>query len=183
MQISSKKKSTNIAEYVIYMFQIENLIRSNKLDLETIVKGILQPQIADEEVLEQYKNWYAGLIKTMKAEGVEENGHLSEVDEILMELLMLHDTIMNVIKDPQYLLVFEKALPNLKAFQSKSSNGGINIIEVGFNALYSKIILKLKKESISSSTEEAFESISKLYAYLAAYYQKMKKGELNFINN
>ncbi len=183
MLIAKKTKATNIAEYVLYMFQIEDIIRANNLDLDTIYNSILKPQIKDEDLLNQYKNWYAGLIKTMNAEGIQKKGHLSELNEILMEVLLLHNTLVNIIKDQKYLDIFEKALPSLKDFQAKSNASAINIIEVGFNALYSKIILKLKKQTISPATEEAFNHISVLYAHLAAYYIKMKKGELNFANN
>ena len=183
MLIAKKTKETNIAEHVLYMFQIEDIIRSNNHDLDTIVHTLLKPQIKDEDLLEQYKNWYAGLIKTMKVEGVKSKGHISEINETLMELLLLHNTLMNIIKDQKYLTIFEQALPSLKDFQMKSNANDINMIEIGFNALYSKIILRLKKQSISAATEEAFKSISLLFAYLAAYYTKMKKGELNFANN
>ena len=183
MLIAKKTKESNIAEYVLYMFQIEEVIRANNLDLDTIYNSILKPQIQDEDLLEQYKQWYAGLIKTMKSEGIQKRGHLSEINEILMEVLLLHNTLLNIIKDNKYLGIFEQALPSLKDFQMKSNAGDINIIEVGFNALYSKIILKLKKQSISAATEDAFKTISVLFAHLAAYYVKMKKGELNFANN
>jgi len=183
MLIARKTKSNNIAEHVLYMYQIEDIIRSNNLDLETIYHSILAPQIEDESLLAEYKNWYAGLIKTMTAEGIQKKGHLSDINEILMELLLLHNTLLNIVKNQKYLEVFEKALPALKDFQIKSNANDLNIIETGFNALYSKIILKLKKQAITAATEDAFQSISSLFAYLAAYYVKMKKGDLNFANN
>ena len=183
MQIAKKTKESNIAEHVLYMFQIEDLIRANQLDLETITYTILKPQIKDESALDAYKNWYQDLIKQMKFEGVQRKGHLSEINEILMELLLLHNTLLNVIKEPKYLKAFENALPSLKDFQQKSGSSDINLIEIGFNALYSKIILRLKKTTITEATESAFQSISQMFAYLAAYYTKMKTGDLNFANN
>lgn len=183
MLIAKKTKENNIAEHVIYMFQIEDLIRANNLDLDTIIHTIIQPQIQDEELLQQYKDWYAGLIKQMKREGIEKSGHLSEINEILMELLMLHNTLLNILNDKDYTRRFEKALPAIKDFQVKSNATDINVIEVGLNALYSKMILKLKGQKFTASTEEAFADISQLLGYLAIYYKKMKNGELNFANN
>ena len=162
------------------MFQIEDLIRANNLDIDLIVKTILSPQIKDEALLTQYTNWYKELIKRMKVEGKKEKGHSSEIDEVLMELLMLHDTLINVLNNKKYKIVFEKALPSLKDFQHKSNNSNINLIEVGFNALYSKVILNLKGQKFTESTESAFKSISELIGTLAAYYGKMKKGDLDF---
>ena len=102
MLIAHKTKKSNIAEYVIYMFQIEDLIRANNLDLDTITKSILEPQIKDENLLNQYKDWYKELIKRMKIEGIKEKGHSSEIDEVLMELLMLHNTLINIIDDKKF---------------------------------------------------------------------------------
>lgn len=180
MQIAKKTKESNIAEHVIYMFQIEDLIRANNLDINVIVETILAPQIKDEVILGQYTNWYKELIKRMKIEGKQEKGHLTEIDEILMELLMLHDTLINVVDNKKYKVVFEKALPSLKDFQQKSNHSNINLIEVGFNALYSKVILNLKGQKFTESTETAFKSISLLIGTLAAYYSKMKSGDMDF---
>ncbi len=180
MQIAKKTKESNIAEHVIYMFQIEDLIRANNLDINVIVDTILAPQIKDKELLGQYINWYKELIKRMKIEGKKEKGHLTEIDEILMELLMLHDTLINVVDNKKYKIVFEKALPSLKDFQQKSNHSNINLIEVGFNALYSKVILNLKGQKFTESTEAAFKSIAELIGTLAAYYSKMKSGDMDF---
>lgn len=183
MLIAKKTLENNIAEHVIYMFQIEDLIRANNHDLDTIINTIIEPQIQDEDLLAAYQKWYEGLIKQMKAEGIQKSGHLSEINEILMELLMLHNTLLNIMNDKEYKVRFEKALPALKDFQAKSNLSDINLIEVGFNALYSKIILKLKGQTFTASTEEAFTQISELLGYLAIFYKKMKQGDLNFANN
>jgi len=178
MLVAEKTKESNIAEHVLYMFQIEDLIRANNFDLDTIINTILAPQIKDEKLLESYQNWYKDLIKKMKSEGVKDTGHTSDINEILMELLMLHDTLLNILKDKKYAEVYEKSLPALKDFQQKSNGANINIIEVAFNALYSKLILNLKGQKFTPATEDAFKSISNLVAHLAAYYKKMKNGEL-----
>lgn len=179
MLIAKKTKETNIAEHVIYMFQIEDLIRANHLEVETIMQTIIKPQIKDEQLLAQYQQWYLQLVKQMKNEGIESKGHFSEINEILMELLLLHDTLLSIMDDQKYKAIFEKAMPVLKDFQHKSQSTDINLVEVAFNAMYSKLILKLKGQAFTQATEDAFKTISDMLAYLAATYKKMKKGELN----
>ncbi|MFT4602691.1 MAG: hypothetical protein ACI857_002878 [Arenicella sp.] len=183
MLISQRTKENNIAEHVIYMFQIEDLVRANKLDLDSIVNTIIGPQIQDEKLLTDYTNWYKELIKQMKREGIEKKGHLSDLNEIIMELLMLHNTLLNVLNNKAYMAKFENALPSLKDFQAKSKTTEVNMVEVGLNALYSKMILKLKGQKFTEATEEAFGTMSQLLGYLAVYYKKMKNGELDFANN
>lgn len=183
MLIAQRTLESNIAEHVIYMFQIEDLIRANNLDLESIIEVIIKPQIQDENLLIEYKNWYEKLIKQMKMERVQTKGHISDLNEIIMELLLLHNTLINISRDKKYLEVFEKALPVLKDFQQKSNSGDLNLIEVGFNALYGKMILKLKGTPISAASEEGFTLIATMLATLAMFYKKMKRGDLNFANN
>lgn len=183
MLIARRTRENNIAEHVIYMFQIEDLIRANQFDIDTIMHTIIEPQLSDENLVVQYREWYIGLIKQMKTEGVEKKGHISDLNEILMELLLLHNTLLNIMRQPKYLDLFEKALPALKDFQKKSNAGNLNLVEVGFNALYSKLILKLKGQAFSQATDMAFSQISDMLGYLALYYKKMRNGELNFANN
>ena len=82
MLIAKRTKENNIAEHVIYMFQIEDIIRANNLDLDSIIKTLIEPQIRDEKLVQEYKAWYAILIKTMKNEGVDKKGHISDLNEI-----------------------------------------------------------------------------------------------------
>jgi len=183
MLIAQRTKESNIAEHVIYMFQIEDLIRANEFDLDRILESIIRPQISDDLLLDQYTKWYADLIKQMRMERIESKGHSSDINEILMELLLLHNTLINISREPRYLQAFEKALPILKDFQRKSNAGDLNLVEVGFNALYGKMILKLKGVAISPASEEGFQLISIMLGILAHFYKKMKKGDLNFANN
>lgn len=183
MLIARRTKETNISEHVIYMFQIEDLIRANNFDIETIMHAIIKPQIKDEKLLEEYRAWYEGLIKQMKSEKIETKGHLSDINEILMEMLLLHNTLVNILKVQKYLELFEKALPALKDFQKKSNSSNLNLVEVGFNALYAKLILKLKGQVFTAATDDAFKTISEMLGFLALYYKKMRNGELNFANN
>lgn len=183
MLIARRTKETNIAEHVIYMFQVEDLIRANNLDINQIVERVIGPQITDEALAVEYRTWYEGLIKQMKQERLDSKGHTSDINEILMELLLLHNTLINISKEKKYLAVFETAFPVLKDFQQKSNSGDLNLIEVGFNALYGKMILKLKGVEISQASEDGFQAISQLLGTLAHYYKRMKQGDLNFTNN
>ncbi len=183
MLIAQRTKENNIAEHIVYMFQVEDLIRANNHDLDKITTTVIQPLVADEAMAQQYVDWYAGLIKKMKQERVQDKGHVSDINEILMELLLLHNTLLNISREKRYLEAFEVALPILKDFQHKSNGGDLNLIEVGFNALYGKMILKLKRTEISTASEEGFQAISQLLGMLAHFYKKMKQGDLNFTNN
>jgi hypothetical protein len=46
-----------------------------------------------------------------------------------------------------------------------------------------KLLLKLQKKEISPETEEAFDAMRVMLAYLSRGYHKMKSGDLDFLQN
>jgi hypothetical protein len=46
-----------------------------------------------------------------------------------------------------------------------------------------KLLLRLQKKEINSASEEAFDAMRILIAYLSKSYHQMKNGDLNFVNN
>jgi hypothetical protein len=49
--------------------------------------------------------------------------------------------------------------------------------------MFMKLQLKMKKQEISPETEAAFDLFRIQLAYLSKNYQRMKAGELNFVQN
>ncbi|MFN5844159.1 MAG: DUF4924 family protein, partial [Flavobacteriia bacterium] len=177
------KLNENIAEYVLYMYQIEDLIRAYNFDLELIIENFVRPQLPDNSFIEQYRDWYRDLIAQMKSQRIDKQGHLHDLRDILVELSYLHNTLLNMANDQKYRAVFESATPYIEEFKERSNLKDKNHIEIIFHALYMKLLLKLQKREISAETEEAFDAMRIMIAYLARTYQQMKSGNLNFLNN
>ncbi len=178
MYVSRQKKEENIAEYVLYMWQIEDVVRACKLDLAKIDKAIIANQPIEEAQKEELRGWYKDLCNKMKLQKIEQSGHLREVNEVVDELSMLHNTLLTYYKDEKYIEFYSFAEQFINEFKQVSNNPKASNIEVLFNALYAKLILKLQGKDISSSTEEAFQAFRNVLAYLAAKYKQMKNGEL-----
>ncbi|MDX2359761.1 MAG: DUF4924 family protein [Crocinitomicaceae bacterium] len=183
MQVAQQKLNENIAEYVLYMYQIEDVIRAYKFDLETIMEAYVRPQLPDNSFYNQYKSWYEGLIQQMKSQRIEKSGHLASTQEILVELSYLHNTMINMTKDGKYVQVFDTANKYLEEFKEKSDLKDRNQVEIAFHAMYMKLLLKLQKKEISPATEEAFDAMRVMLAYLSRAYHKMKAGDLDFLQN
>lgn len=183
MFIANQKQNENIAEYVLYMYQIEDLIRGYNFDLDKIIDNYVRPQLPDNSFIEQYKDWYKNLITQMKSQRIETSGHLHDLKDILVEISYLHNTLLNLANDEKYRTLYETATPYIEEFKEKSNLKDKNNIEVLFHALYMKLLLRLKGKEISAETEEAFDSMRVVLAYLSRSYHLMKKGELNFLNN
>ena len=183
MLIAQQKIKENIAEYILYMYQIEDVIRAYQFDLNAILENYVKPQLPDNSFLSQYTKWYTDLITNLKSQRIEKTGHLHEINEVMIEISYLHTTLINMVKDQKYITLFEVAIVNIEDFKEKSNLKDKNHIEIAFHALYMKLLLRLQKKEISAESEAAFDTMRILLAYLAKAYHQMKNGSIDFINN
>jgi hypothetical protein len=178
MYISQQKKEENIAEYVLYMWQIEDVVRACNFDIDKVSAFIIDKQELTDAQKSELKEWYVSLIQKMKLQRIEKSGHLHEVNDVIMELAYLHNSLLDYYKDEKYKEFYSFADQFLEEFKKVSNNPNASNIEVFFNALYAKLILKLQGKEITDATSEAFEAFTNVLAYLSAKYNKMKRGEL-----
>lgn len=183
MLVAKQKERENIAEYILYMYQVEDVIRAYRFDIEEILEQYVRPQLPDESFMGQYREWYQKIINEMKSNKLEKVGHLPSLNEVLIELSYLHTTLLTATKDPKYLGIFEVASKNINEFKDKSNLKDKNDVEIAFHAMYMKLLLRLQKKEISAETEEAFDSMRIMLAYLGQGYHKMKAGDLDFLKN
>ncbi len=74
MYIASQKRKENIAEYLLYMWQIEDLIRANGLDLDKIKSNVIDKYQLSEPQIKEMTEWYESLIDMMRRENVQQKG-------------------------------------------------------------------------------------------------------------
>jgi soluble cytochrome b562 len=183
MLIAQQKQQENIAEYILYMYQIEDIVRAFQFDLTKIVEHTVLSLTQDEVEINAYRTWYQGIISQMKAQRIEQQGHLAEIQDIVIELSYLHNTLLTIYNDDKYKMLLDQAAGAIEEFQSKSNLKDKNNVELLLHAMYMKLLMRLKKQAISSETEEAFDSMRILLAYLVKSYHEMKNGTLSFLNN
>lgn len=180
MIIAKAKKRENIAEYVLYMWQIEDLIRAHNFDIEKISENIIDKFDQPQPVKNEIRNWYEGLIDLFKEEGIENTGHLQFVQNTVNELNELH---MHLLKSPEhldYIDVYKQARDGIIELTNKSKGKVENEIEACFNGLYGILVLRLQQKTISPSTAEAMGQISKLMALLSRKYKLYEEGNIEF---
>ncbi|MDE7402371.1 MAG: DUF4924 family protein [Muribaculaceae bacterium] len=181
MFTASAKKRENIAEYLLYMWQIEDLIRAYNLDIDRIQSEIIDRHTdLDPEQRKQMRDWYESLIDMMRSEGKIKEGHLQLNTNTILELENLHRRLLNDPKFAKYATEFYNTLPLIVELRSKAGDNKKDEIETCFNALYGMLLLRLQKKEVTPETAEAFKQISRLLAHLAAYYKQDYNNELKF---
>ena len=86
MFIAEKLRQENIAEYLLYMWQVEDTIRAYACNEERIAREYVPMFKLDEAKAAKMSQWYAQLCAMMRSEGVKEKGHLQINKNIVAEL-------------------------------------------------------------------------------------------------
>ena len=179
MIIASQKRKENIAEYLLYMWQIEDLIRANGLDIEQIKKTVITNYPADESQLSAMAEWYESLIDMMRREEVTEKGHLQMNRNIVGDLAQLHLRILADPKFDEYRKEFYATLPFIVELRAKAGEERAGEIETCFNALYGMLLLRLQHKEISDETAKALALRYRAFiALLARYYHLDEEDRL-----
>ena len=136
MIIASKKRKENVAEYLIYMWQIEDVIRANDLDIDKIRTNVIDrfPDLTDAQRKEMTE-WYESLIEMMRLEGVAEKGHLQINRNVMADLVRLHQALLADASFPDYTAEFYRTLPYIVELRSKAGDEAKGEIETCFTAL------------------------------------------------
>ena len=177
MFISQELRKKSIAEYLLYMWQIEDIIRAYGCSLPVIRKQYIERFDYTEEQKEEMTDWYGNLITMMNTEGCREKGHLQINKIVIQQLSELSSTLLASPKFPFYNSEYYRVLPFIVELRKRGAKDE-DEIETCFNALYGVMMLRLQKKTVSPDTEHAIKEITTFIGMLSDYYLQDKKGEL-----
>lgn len=178
MIIAQQKRKENICEYLLYMWQVEDLIRANHFDMEQIRQHVVSRYQQSDEVKEKIAVWYEELIDMMRSEGVMESGHIQLNKNVIISLTDLHLRLLKSPKEMVYGATYYKTLPYIVQLRAKFGGTEVPEIETCFTALYGYLMLRIQGKEVSSETMEAIRQISSFLAMLAEKYRADMSGEL-----
>ncbi|MCR5159191.1 MAG: DUF4924 family protein [Prevotella sp.] len=178
MFISQELRKTNIAEYLLYMWQVEDVIRAFGCQLSRIRREYVAQFDYSEEQREEVVDWYGNLIRMMNEEGCREKGHL-QINRVTLQLLTeLHLQLLASPKFPFYNTAYYKVLPFIVELRSRGANKEEGEIETCLNLLYGVMMLRLQKKEVTPNTQHAVKEISNFLGMLSDYYKKDKEEPL-----
>ena len=172
---AEEKRHQHIVEYVLYIWQMEDLVRAVGLDLSTLRTHLSTAYKGDR--LEAELEWFAGLIQSLRKENKISKGHVSSLDELMIELTYLHKTLLDVLNDEEYKGVVESARPHLDAMSARGEAGKTEV-EAMLVALYGWLVLRMGGKEVSPETEESLGVIRDWANMLGGRYIRMRAGEL-----
>ncbi len=182
MYIAQQIRKKSIAEYLLYMWQIEDLIRAYGCSLARIRKEYISKFDYTDEQKDEEADWFDNLIRMMNEEGKREKGHLNINAVVLQDLNDLHYQLLESNHFPFYNAEYYKVLPYIVELRNKG-NREVSEIETCLNALYGIMLLRMENKEISPETEHAISEITTFIGMLSDYYIKNRDEGLDFGDN
>lgn len=179
MYIAQQLRKNNIAEYLLYMWQVEDLLRAYECSLSRVRREYIDRFNYTDEQKEEMTDWYGDLIRMMNQEGCREHGHLQINRVVMQQLVELNAQLLSSTKFPFYTSEYYKVLPYIVELR-KRGNAEEPEIETCFNALYGTMMLRLQKKEISPDTSHAIKEITTFIGMLSDYYKNDKEEGLKF---
>ena len=180
MFVAQELRKKNIAEYLLYMWQIEDTIRAFDCQLRRIRDEWVAQFDYDDAQKDEEIDWFGNLIRMMNQEGCREKGHL-QINKVTMQTLIeLHEQLLQSTKFPFYNAEYYKVLPFIVELRNRGANKDEHEIVTCFNALYGVMLLRLQKKEISPDTAHAVSEITTFVGMLSDYYHKDKTEGLKF---
>lgn len=177
MFIAQDLRQKNIVEYLLYMWQVEDIIRAYDSSLSRIRKEYISRFDYSDEQLEDMTDWYGDLVTMMNQEGKRQSGHLQVNQVVLQQLSELHAQLLQSTKFPFYTSQYYKVLPFIVELRNRSGKDK-NEIETCLDALYGTMMLRLQNKEITPNTSHAIQEITTLLGMLSDYYKKDKEEGL-----
>lgn len=144
-------KKNNIAEYILYLWQIEDYLRAFPQQAE-----------ANQELHD--------LSNMMHQENIIDKGHLQLAQNALSELEDLHNDLLD--QEATYRAAMIRLTPALNLLKAKTDRPTMSDVEACLILLYQIMLLKLQKAPISSETEQVQKQATQVLQYLSKTYKE-----------
>ena len=148
-----KIKKDNIAEYILYLWQMEDYLR------------------AFPEQAEAMQDLHE-LNEMMHREGVLNGGHLQLAVNALNELEELHAQLLD--EDAMYRAAIIRLQPSLNLLKAKTDRPTMSDLEACFTLLYQIMLLHLQKRPVSPETASVQQQATQVLQFLSKTYKNLK---------
>lgn len=163
--VADRKRKQNIAEYIIYMYQMEDLLRAYQFNMEDIGKYVVSHYPISAQEKEETLSWFQNLAEVMLSEHLEKGGHIKETQSFVDALAKIHWELLK--KDKSYFEIYQQAKPHLIHLMMEAKNEiPANEVQLFLNAVYGRLLARLRGREIPKDILEATEVFGSVLSYL-----------------
>lgn len=171
MFIAKSIREKSVVEYLLYMWQMEDLIRAYGCSLTRIRREYIDRFEYTDQQKDEEEDWFGDLIRMMNQEGKREKGHLAINEVLLQDLGDLHVRLLQSTRFPYYSAEYYRVLPFIVELRQKGDKES-GEVETCLNALYGVMLLRMRQKPISPETAHAIKAITTFLGMLSDYYIK-----------
>ena len=183
MLIALQKRRENIAEYILYLWQVEDLLRAMQFSPEAIYSTLVaRIEGADEQQKENIFNWYMQIVELLRKEGKEAQGHIDHTLHLVNDLHNLHLQLMKLPVGEHYRATYARLAAELPRLRTIMDNDDMSDTELCFRALYAAMLYRIKGSG-ERAIEDSLAVISPAIGELAAIHGKVERGEINLFED
>lgn len=169
--VAEKKKSQNIGEYLIYMYQMEDLIRSYQGNMKEIRQYVIAHYPVSDAEKAEITRWFQELLDKMTQQQILEKGHLKELRDLVDNLANLHWGLLK--SDRTYFETYAKAKPFiLEAILSANGENPGNEIQICINGVYGLLLCRLLGKKVEEAQIKAAEAFGEVLSLLNFNFQQ-----------
>ncbi|MBQ3233670.1 MAG: DUF4924 family protein [Alistipes sp.] len=183
MLIALQKRKENIAEYILYLWQVEDLLRALQFSPEAIYRTLVDRiEGADEQQKENIFNWYMQIVDLLHKEGKESQGHIDHTLHLVADLHNLHLQLMKLPVGEHYRSTYSRLAPELPRLRTIIEKEEMSDTELCFRALYAAMLYRIKGGG-ERAIEDTLAVVSPAIGELATIYGKVERGEINLFED
>ena len=179
MDIAQAKRKENVAEYILYLWQIEDLLRAMQFSPEAIYSQLVARRDVAEEQKQIFLLWYMDIVNLLREEGKEASGHLNHTLHLIADMHNLHLQLLQLPIGDHYRTTFSRLESELPRLREKIGGADMTDTELCFRALYAAMLYRIKGDGEKNAVKDTIEIVSPVVAELADIYRKVENGEIN----
>lgn len=181
MYIAQAKRKENIAEYILYLWQLEDLLRALQFCPEAIWTQLVAPQAGDDPRRQNdLLMWYVDLGSLLREEGKTRSGHLDHTLHLIADLNDLHTELLKAPAGARYRALYARLQPELPRLRALIGKADLSDTELAFRVLYAAMLYRIKGDDAHrKAVTDSLELVSPVIGELARIFHLVEKGELD----
>ncbi len=184
MDIAQSKRKENIAEYILYIWQLEDLLRAMQFSPEAVYSQLVAPRELPDEQKLVFLQWYMEIADLLRKEGKEQSGHLQHTLHLIADMHNLHLQLMRNPAGEHYRATFARLAPELPKLRAMLRSDEMSDTEIGFRALYAVMLYRIKGDTRrAAAIGDTIELVSPVVGELAAMYGRVERGEIDLFKD
>ncbi len=182
MDTARRLRHENIAEYILYLWQLEDLFRSLQFSPQAIYSQFVAPR-TDLAPMEQQAllEWYTEYCDLLEKEGKRTVGHSEHTQHLIADLQDMHHRLQELPIGARYRALWiplAEVMPDLRSVAGDSA-ANLSDIELCFRALYAAMLYRIKGEQGRGAVEDTLAYVSPVIAELVKIHGEVERGEVD----